>query len=125
MATVSDVKLLAQHINALTTRTVTVKLTKEMAIHSDHQSSFMSIVNKRISNIVNEMKDTHDEIDLLQNVIRNNTKALEKLFFTISNTILNSITINTEVKQKLNDLKLGIFSLVEGKLSPLLIKPAT
>lgn len=84
-ATVSDVKLLAQHINALTTRTV--KLTKEMAIHSDHQSSFMSIINKRISNIVNEMKDTHDEIDLLQNVIRNNTKALEKLFFTISNTI--------------------------------------
>lgn len=77
-ATISDVQILAKHINALTERTV--KLTKEMAVHSDHQSSFISLVNKRISNIVNEIKDTHAEIDLLQSVMRNNSKSLEKLF---------------------------------------------
>ena len=44
------------------------------------QSSFISIANKRISNIVNEMKDAHDEKDLLQNVI---TQRNLKFFYYI------------------------------------------
>ena len=102
-ATNSDVQILAQHINALTTRTI--KLTKEMAKHDDHESSFISAVDKRISNIVNQMKYNHEEINLLQKAMKNNTNELEDLFFTVSQAMLNTIKINTEVKQKLSELK--------------------
>ena len=85
----SDVNILAQHINALTTRTM--KLTQAMAKHDSHESSFMSAVNKRITNLVNEMKSTHSEINLLQNMVYNNTQQLEHLFFKMSDAIVSMI----------------------------------
>lgn len=76
-ATMSDVEMLAKHINALTSKTLS--LTKAMTQHDEHESSFISAIDKIISNFVKEMKSTHEEINFLQNIVTNRTEELEHL----------------------------------------------
>lgn len=67
-ATMDDVSILARYINQLTTRTNT--LTNAVSQHTEHQSSFMSTVNKRISNVVKEVSKNHEELNLMHTTMQ-------------------------------------------------------
>ena len=120
-ATMDDVNILAQHINALTVRTI--KLTNAMSQHDKHESSFMASVDKRISNLVTEISNNHKELNDLQKTLANNVYDMESFILKTETIILQTIAKSTEFGHQLNQLKLGIFELAKGQLSPLLIKP--
>ncbi|XP_052076736.1 uncharacterized protein LOC127714723 isoform X1 [Mytilus californianus] len=122
-ATMDDVNLLARHINALTTRTL--KLTNTMAQHDQHESSYMASVDKRISNLVTQISDNHNEINMMQKSVLDHVRDAENLFLHLQAKIIESFSLSSKINQQLEQLKLGIFDLVQGKLSPLLIKPST
>lgn len=80
-ATMDDVEILARHINALTTRTVT--LTNAISKHDRHESTFMAAMDKRISNLVTQISDNHDEINLLQQSLNDKIVNAEEFFLQI------------------------------------------
>ncbi|CAC5392154.1 unnamed protein product [Mytilus coruscus] len=103
-ATMDDVNLLARHINALTTRT----LTNTMAQHDQHESSYMASVDKRISNLVTQISDNHNEINMMQKSVLDNVTDAENLFLHLQAKIIESFSLSSKINQQLEQLKLGI-----------------
>lgn len=120
-ATIDDVNILAKHINALTS--TTYEISKAIAKHADHDSSYLASVDKRISQVVKEVTENHNQINFMQNSIEFKIKSFAAIMSNLSKAYMKTIETSIDVHEKLNTLKLGIFDLVQGKLSPLLIKP--
>jgi len=102
-----DVNILADHINALTTKTI--KLSNILSQHAKHESTFMHSVDQRISNVVSTISDNHDDINILQKSLNTTTQNLESLFFTLQSKIIKTFSVSTKLEHQLNQLKMGIF----------------
>ncbi|CAC5385208.1 unnamed protein product [Mytilus coruscus] len=63
LATMSDVQLLANHINALNAKSRSI--TQALQQHSDHLSSFVKVIDKRTSNLMQGIKDNSLEIQTI------------------------------------------------------------
>jgi hypothetical protein len=83
----------------------------------------MSIVDDRFDNAMEAIKHNHDDIRssvvLFNNKVNDIQESLESLTGLLIDQLEQVAVINTQVEE----LKLGVLSLVNGKLSPLLVKP--
>ncbi|CAC5380460.1 unnamed protein product [Mytilus coruscus] len=119
LATMSDVQLLANHINALNAKSRSI--TQALQQHSDHLSSFVKVIDKRTSNLMQGIKDNSLEIQTIAHSFQLAIVSSEQSMVNISQ-ILITLTNNFNVlKSNLLQLQNAFQSLVEGRFSPFLI----
>ncbi|CAC5379943.1 unnamed protein product [Mytilus coruscus] len=99
LATMSDVQLLANHINALNAKSKSI--TEALQQHSDHLSSFVKVIDKRTSNLMQGIKDNSLEIQ------------------TVAHSF--QLAIVSSEQSMLQNAFQHVQSLVEGRISPFLI----
>ena len=118
-ATMEDVNLLANHINALNSRTR--QFAAAMQHTENRLSSFISVVDEKTHNLLKG-------IELNSAVIANVTKVFNAKFITMENILTNisSVLVQqvneaTVIRSNLGNFQSAMQSLVEGKLSPFLV----
>lgn len=119
LATMGDVNLLANHINALNARTR--MFANALHQHGEHLSSFMNLVDNRTSNL---MKGIQQNAEHIQKVTHNFYKTMSSFQQSMSNMsiiLINLVNNGNILREKLNQLQSSIQSLVEGRISPFLI----
>ncbi|CAC5387891.1 unnamed protein product [Mytilus coruscus] len=115
----SDVQLLANHINALNAKSRSI--TEALQQHSDHLSSFVKVIDKRTSNLMQGIQDNSLEIQTIAHSFQLAIVSSEQSMVNISQ-ILITLTNNFNVlKSNLLQLQNAFQSLVEGQISPFLI----
>ena len=122
-ATIGDVELLAKHINAL--NKLTTNIVKSVSQHEDHLSSYIKTVDDRMNNLVKGIKENELAISHIHTQLYESFSNLEQSFSTMSVLIAKQIEKSRKLEHIFGELLEGIYSLVEGKLSPHLISPDT
>jgi hypothetical protein len=120
-ATTNDVNMLAQHINALTKKNL--RIANTLTRFSSHFSSYMTSVDERFRNALDGIRLNHEVIRQTSMTIEANYNSLKEAFISLSSILTHQIEQSATIEHKLEELKLGIHSLVKGKVSPLLIAP--
>ena len=118
-ATDDDVDTLNQHVNALTKRTQKLGIALEQ--HAQHLSSYITKANARMDNMVNGIKENELAIEYVHAEINSKTKSLQENFDFMLTLLTSQILKSGHLNTQLEELKLGVLDLVNGKLSPLLI----
>lgn len=122
-ATMEDVNILAKHMNKLSK--VSIGLSKALAQHEDHMSSFISSANDRMDNLVSGIKDNMLAIKFIQSEIYSTKSNLEQVIDYLMDILTDQIKTTSKLNFQLEELKTGIFELVSGKLSPFLVPKQT
>ena len=118
-ATVDDVNMLSRHINKISK--MTLGLSNALVQHEDHLSSYMNTANKRMDNLMKGIKDNMLAIKFIQTELYTNLNNIEYSFDYILSILIDQIKTSSTLNHELDEFKLGIIDLVNGKLSPLLI----
>ncbi|XP_062603682.1 uncharacterized protein LOC134265486, partial [Saccostrea cucullata] len=118
-ATMDDVNILAGHINALNRKTET--LAKALEQHGSHLSSFISLTDKRMKNLVHGIKSNSDYITSVATAFNNKLYNLEAAFTNVSEILINQVNQATLLRSKFTKLENAVENLLEGKISPFLI----
>ncbi|CAC5368923.1 unnamed protein product [Mytilus coruscus] len=96
-ATMGDVNLLASHINEINKRTRLMARALEQ--HGDHLSSFMSLVDKRTTNLIDGIKKNSVEILAIANKFQMSLENTQS-FFLNTTTLLTELTNKGNMQQK-------------------------
>ena len=118
-ATMDDVNILATHINKL--NKMATNLAKALTQHEDHLSSFIETANSRMDNLMSGITNNRLEIKLIQSELHTSTLNLEQSFNYMMDLLIDQVKTSNSLNHALDEFKLGINSLVNGQLSPLLI----
>lgn len=118
-ATVDDVNVLAGHINALNRKTQT--LTDALVQHGKHLSSFMAQSNKRMDNLLEGVKQNHIAIQYIDAQLHQNAKTVQETFTYMTSILVKQMETSNTLNHELDELKLAVVDLANGKLSPLII----
>ena len=119
-ATEQDVRLLANHIQQLAKRTVALSQTFQH--DGQTQASFMTAVDKRITNAVRGMKVNHDAIvDIGKHLWYTDHQLV--LQARITGHLANLVQTSNLLLYRAEEMLQGVTLLTQGKLSPLLISP--
>ena len=118
-ATMDDVNLLARHINTL--KNQESKLIKSVQQHENHLSSFIQASDERMSNLRSGIEQNHMAITHIHTQLQGSFQTLENSIITMNKIMARQIEQSQKWEWVLNELIAGIFSLVEGKLSPAII----
>ena len=110
-----DVNILASHINALKTKTENIA--KVLQQNGAHLSSFISITDRHIKNLVQGIKSNADYITMVATSFNSKLLNLENSFTNISEILINQVNQATTLKTKFNKLESAVESLLEGKLT--------
>ncbi|CAG2232505.1 unnamed protein product [Mytilus edulis] len=122
-ATMSDVNLLARHINALNKRTEL--LTDVLHQHGDHLSSYMSVMDNRTTNLMSGIQTNSKEIATLANSMNLSLVTLQQSMFNISKILINLTNTGNILRSNLDQFQAAVQSLVMGRVSPLLLPKQT
>lgn len=122
-ATMSDVELLARHINVLNKRTEL--LTNVLHQHGDHLSSFMSVVDHRTTNLMKGIQTNANEIAILANSFNMSLLTLHQSMINMSKELIKLTNNVNMLRASLDQYLNAIQSLVEGHISPLLLPQQT
>ena len=118
-ATMEDVNVLANHINRIS------RITNNMAkslVHQEQQlSSFISTANSRMENLMSGIQDNMLAIKYIQRQLHTTALNLEETFEYLMSVLTGQIQTSAQLSHQLEELKLGVSDLMNGKLSPLLI----
>lgn len=114
-----DVNILAGHINALNTKTE--KMAKALEQHSAHLSSFISLTDSRIKNLIRGIKDNSNFMLKMTTAFHNKFFELDHSFANLSEILITQVNKATTLMSKLDKLENPIQSLLEGNISPFLI----
>lgn len=120
-ATTDDLNVIKRHIQAINNQNV--QLARAIRQHGNHLSSFMSKVDDRLNNAMQGLQENHREITTLAVQVNNAFDSLEQSYSSMFKISLEQISITSKIQSQLEELKLGIFQLAQGRLSPLLIAP--
>lgn len=118
-ATMDDVSILAEHMNKLTK--LNMGFTKALSQHEDHLSSYISSANARMDNLMTGIKDNMLAIKFVQSQIFATEATLEQTIDYVMSILIDQIQTTSNLNYELEEFKLGVTDLVNGKLSPLLI----
>lgn len=118
-ATMDDVNMLASHINKI--NRMNSKLAQALTQHEDHLSSYIAKSNDRMDNLMSGIKNNVLAIQYIQTELHTDKVNLENSFNYMLGILIDQIQASTSLNQELEEFKLGIISLLNGKLSPLLI----
>lgn len=78
----------------------------------------MHTVDSRISKIVNGMKENEMAIEHIQTQLYDSFKNMEQSFSTMNVLLAKQIEKSRKLEHRFTELLMGIYHLVEGKLSP-------
>ncbi|WAR19936.1 Y068-like protein [Mya arenaria] len=118
-ATVDDVNILANHINALMKRERSIA--DALVQHGQHLSSFMATSNNRMDNLLQGVKENHLAIEYIENQVRHNARNIQETFQDMTSLLVSQLQVSNTLNHELDELKLGRVDLANGKLSPLII----
>lgn len=118
-ATMDDVNTLARHINALVTRTNII--TKAVKQHGSHLSSFMKVVDDRMTNLKNGIENNFKTLNNVLHNFRFTYEHLELTLTNISGILADQVHRANELELTFLSLQSSVQSLVEGKLTPFLL----
>lgn len=118
-ATMDDVKVLASHINQLTK--LGIRLTRSLSQHENQLGSFISSANNRMDNLMSGIKDNMLAIQYIQTQLFATETNLEQAMDYLMSILIEQIKSASNLNHELEEFKLGVFDLVNEKLSPLLI----
>ena len=122
-ATMDDINTLAKHINVLTERSH--ELGEALAQHGDHFSSYINTANKRMDNLMKGIENNEMEIKYVQTQIQTVASSIQTTFTHMNDLLITQLKHSNHLNHELEEFKLGVIDLAEGKLSPLLIEPKT
>ena len=114
-----DVNNLASHMNKL--NKMATNLAKALTQHEDHLSSFVETANSRMDNLMSGVTNNRLGIKLIQNELHTTSLNLEQSFNYMMDLLIDQVNTSDRLNHALEELKIGINSLVNGQLSPLLI----
>jgi hypothetical protein len=126
IATVSDINMLAKHINALQDRNM--HMATSLTRHAQHWSSFIKKVDHRFANIVDALKSNNQEITELITAakqINESFSNMQNTYMAATEFVMDQVTLTTQITHELYEAKHGINALINGHLSPLCLPPAT
>ena len=118
-ATIEDVNTLARHINALTKRSRTMATL--LAQHEDGLSSYITKANKRMDSLMQGIKENYIAINYIQTRFQETTSTLEDHIQTMILLLSQQVQTSSHINHELDEFKIGVADLVNGKLSPLLL----
>ena len=118
-ATVEDVNTLARHINALTKRSRSMATL--LAQHEDGLSSYITSANNRMDSLMKGVKENYIAINYIQTQFQDTTSKLEDNIQTMILLLSKQVQTSSHINHELDELKIGVADLVNGKLSPLLL----
>ena len=116
-----QLKKLVTHINALTKQDN--KITTALKHYGGDLTSFITQVENRIDNAMNGIKRNQKALNFLNTLIQRDIVNLEKHYTDYFQLLADQTQDSTTLQNYIIDLKSIIINLVEGKLSPLLLKP--
>ena len=117
----NDVNILASHINEMRTNGIT----KALEQHNKHLSSFISLTDKRMTNLMKGIKNNNNPITNLVSSINNKFQTFQHTVLNISSVILNQVDQTNILWGRLNRLGQAVQSLVQGRIIPHLISKQT
>ncbi|KAK3105717.1 hypothetical protein FSP39_004121 [Pinctada imbricata] len=118
-ATSSDINTLKRHMQALNQNNV--KIAKAMATQEKHLSSFISSVDERFQNVMNAVKQNHNDAVALSKLMSSSFDALSHEVMILETLTIEQINASAKLDLTLEHLKTGVHDLVKGKLSPFLL----
>ena len=118
-ATIDDVNILANHMNKL--NKMATGLARALTQHENHLSSFIETANSRMDNLMSGIKNNMLGIKVIQNELHTTALNLEHSFEYMMGISMDQIKTSNNINHALDEFKLGIYNLVNGQLSPLLI----
>ena len=118
-ATVDDINVLAGHINKL--NKMALSLSRALTQHEDHLSSVIKTANERMDNLMSGIKENNLAIKFIQNELHTTATNIEQSVDYMMGLLIDQVKTSTKLNHALDQFKDGIISLVNGKLSPLLI----
>lgn len=118
-ATMDDVNVLAQHINQL--NKVATNMNKALTQQGEHFSSFVSMANKRMDNLMSGVKNNMLAIKYIQVELHSSVQDLEYMIDYMMGILIDQIKTCNSLNHAVEEFKLGIFDLLNGKLTPLLL----
>ncbi|XP_033728641.1 uncharacterized protein LOC117317810 [Pecten maximus] len=120
-ATSDDVEDLKRHMQVLNNNNV--KLARAMASQSHQLTSFMAAVDERLDNIVEIVKNNHDQTMTLSEQFSASLDGIEHELVLLENLMITQINATSTLDKHLEHAKLAIHDLAKGKLSPFLLSP--
>ena len=121
LADEKDIEILAKHINALTRRTE--GLSEILSQHGTHFSSYIKASNKRMDNLMAGIHENEMAIDYIQSKVETVASNLKEMFLRMNTRLITHLEHANRLNNEIEEMKLGLLDLVNGKLSPLLIQP--
>ena len=118
-ATVDDINVLAGHINKL--NKMALGLSRALTQHEDHLSSVIKTVYERMDNLMSGIKENNLAIKFIQNELHTTATNIEQSVDYMMGLLIDQVKTSTKLNHAFDQFKDGIISLVNGKLSPLLI----
>ena len=118
-ATIEDVNVLAKHMNAMNQRSR--KMASILAQHENDLSSFITKSNERMDNLMKGVQENNLAITYVQSQLQRSTRNLENMFQEMTSLLTQQVQTSNHINHALDELKLGVTNLVNGKLSPLLL----
>ena len=96
----SDVQLLARHINVLNKRAEL--LSNVFHQHGDHLSSFVSLIDHRTTNLMKGIQTNANEIAVLANSVNMSLLTLHQSMINMSKaliTLTNNVNVSRSISQ--------------------------
>ena len=119
VATMTDVNILANHINQLIKRDR--QMSHALEQHGSHISSFMKVVNHRLDKLKEGMQLNYKMI----NELTKSTTNFHKLMTNLSMVAFDQISKANEIQIQLVNVLSSVQSLINGKITPHLIPEHT
>ena len=118
-ATMEDVNILSSHMNKL--YKMNIGLSTALSQHENHRSSFIATSNKRMVNVLKGIQNNMVELQFIQAEFFTTRRNVEQTLDYAMSTLTNQVQTTTTLVTSFEELKLEIFDLLRGRLSPLLI----
>ena len=114
-----DVNILSSHMNKL--YKMNIGLSKALSQHENHLSSFIATANTRMDNLLKGIQNNMVELQFIQAELFTTRRNFEQTLDYAMSILTNQVQTTTTLVTSFEELKFGIFDLLRGRLSPLLI----
>ena len=115
-ATMEDVNILKQHINALTKNARQVS--KFIKSQNQHLSSYMSTANERLDNIQQSVTDNFYAITNLSHIVTHQVQQVESNLLELTYRYYEQLEHSQRLINEFKSLKQDITSLLDGMIPP-------
>ena len=121
LITEDSMKKIVTHINSLTSENN--KISNALKQYGGSLASFVSQTEKRLDNAMQGIENNYQGLIFLNALIQRDFKNLEDHYTDYFQILTDQSQDSITLQNYIIDLKTAIINLIEGKLSPILLKP--